>query len=719
MPYRLNAVTGEIDLVADVASLGGIEQIDGDSGSITPTSGVVNIIGDGTQGVSTSGSGDTLTITVADATTSQKGVLETSTAAESIAGSSTTVSVTPSSLSSKLGSQTSNAIAYGSGTSSALSWTSALTDGQLVIGATGASPAAASLTSSDSTITITAGANSIDLSVGSTGTDQFDADSGTAVPSSGVLNIVGDGELLQTSGAGNTITVSPTTNGSTTAINAWNGAVLQTPSVAVSSDGATITLSVERDGGGDLTVVFSDGFYDWDTTPADTVTLSAGTDTVPQNNYTYFLQSNKTLTNSTAGWPSEEHLPIATILCQSAATLQTDGPYRQQNWTDHVVDADDQGHISDLNFWIRQQNSTYVSGTAQTYTITTNVGVADDVFISTTSGVTLQLHENTFPAFANGDDYYVINDNVTPYDIVNNLNSLLTDSTGSSLTGKYFSLVLWGSVNSNGESKRFINLPSGSYNNQTDLEEDISGYATYSIPTVFKSTGFLISEWKLRHQNTSGGTWTSIDEIDLRGQIPNATAGGGSGAPTTFDDALFRIFDDGDVSKLIAFQASSITTANTRTITMSDYDIDLDAACISAPTDSGTATPSAGALTFTGSAGITTSASGSTVTIIGTGEQVVSVTALDNTDSPYVVLTSDYYLSCDVSAGTLQINLPNAPTTGSIWIVKDSGGDASSNNITVTTVGGVVTIDGSTTFVMNTAYEAANFIFNGTSYEVF
>ena len=102
-----------------------------------------------------------------------------------------------------------------------------------------------------------------------------------------------------------------------------------------------------------------------------------------------------------------------------------------------------------------------------------------------------------------------------------------------------------------------------------------------------------------------------------------------------------------------------------------------------------------------------------------TSEQVVPVTALDNTDSPYTVLTADYYMTCNVSAGVLTVSLPNAPTTGTVFIVKDSGGDAASNNITVTTAGGVVTIDGATTFVMNTAYESANFLFNGTSYEVF
>lgn len=49
-----------------------------------------------------------------------------------------------------------------------------------------------------------------------------------------------------------------------------------------------------------------------------------------------------------------------------------------------------------------------------------------------------------------------------------------------------------------------------------------------------------------------------------------ATAGG-----TTFLDSVFRIQDDGDDTKEIAFQASAITTATTRTITMPDADVNL------------------------------------------------------------------------------------------------------------------------------------------------
>lgn len=57
--------------------------------------------------------------------------------------------------------------------------------------------------------------------------------------------------------------------------------------------------------------------------------------------------------------------------------------------------------------------------------------------------------------------------------------------------------------------------------------------------------------------------------------ITIAPFGGGSAGGSTFADDVFRVKDDGDATKQIAFQASAITTATTRTITMPDADVDL------------------------------------------------------------------------------------------------------------------------------------------------
>jgi hypothetical protein len=100
------------------------------------------------------------------------------------------------------------------------------------------------------------------------------------------------------------------------------------------------------------------------------------------------------------------------------------------------------------------------------------------------------------------------------------------------------------------------------------------------------------------------------------------------------------------------------------------------------------------------------------------GSDVVAYTGITNANTPYTALSTDYYISCDVTAGVISVLLPNAPTAGRTFVIKDKVGLAATSNITITTVGGAVTIDGATSFVINTAYEAANLIFNGTSYEI-
>ena len=64
----------------------------------------------------------------------------------------------------------------------------------------------------------------------------------------------------------------------------------------------------------------------------------------------------------------------------------------------------------------------------------------------------------------------------------------------------------------------------------------------------------------------SSGTFILDDDAsdDLRGLSPNTAPGAASSTDVEFPDSVFRIQDDGDVTKQIAFQASSITTGNTR-----------------------------------------------------------------------------------------------------------------------------------------------------------
>ncbi len=99
------------------------------------------------------------------------------------------------------------------------------------------------------------------------------------------------------------------------------------------------------------------------------------------------------------------------------------------------------------------------------------------------------------------------------------------------------------------------------------------------------------------------------------------------------------------------------------------------------------------------------------------GTSTLTYTLVNTT--PYVVLTTDEFLGVDTTAAPIQINLPNAPSTGRTFVIKDISGTAQTNNITVTTVGGVVLVDAAATYVMNTQYSSINVLFNGTKYLVY
>ena len=96
---------------------------------------------------------------------------------------------------------------------------------------------------------------------------------------------------------------------------------------------------------------------------------------------------------------------------------------------------------------------------------------------------------------------------------------------------------------------------------------------------------------------------------------------------------------------------------------------------------------------------------------------LVNYTTVNN--SPYNVLNTDAYIGVDSSVMPITINLPNMPQNGRVFVIKDSTGSAAINNITVTTVGGIILIDGATTYVMNTAYQSIQLIFYVDHYEIF
>jgi hypothetical protein len=126
--------------------------------------------------------------------------------------------------------------------------------------------------------------------------------------------------------------------------------------------------------------------------------------------------------------------------------------------------------------------------------------------------------------------------------------------------------------------------------------------------------------------------------------------------------------------------------------------------------------------TFTAGTGISITNGDGTAgntTIASSGTTTLTVTSVNFAASPYTVLSTDQFIAVQSSGGAITIRLPNAPGTGRTYIIKDANGAAATSNISITTVGGTITIDGQTTYTLVSNYGSISVIYDGANYEVF
>lgn len=356
------------------------------------------------------------------------------------------------------------------------------------------------------------------------------------------------------------------------ACNLANGLAAESYLSTVASDGFAVTLTLVDHAAGTIEMVYHDGILP--VLAPYTIVLTHGTDIAPQMNYVYVRKATQLLTVSIVEFPvAEEYLRIGTFLVQSAVSAQIDGIYILQAMDDHTHGTTDMGHVSEINTWIRRQNATWVSGVTPTLTITPQVG-ADDVIFTNTAGVVYHLHDETFPAFVGTPAMFVVNDPAVLFKRIINLNTI-TDYSGASgaiPNNTRFSIVIWGVCSdTTGDCHLMVNLPAGGYLHDESAINDPNHYSNYDVPDAFRGTGFLIARYTL---HLTGGDLSLIadGEEDLRGMLPNLAAGGAAGITHEFPDDHFRVFDNDDPTKLLAFEVSGVTAGNTRTLAVQDVD---------------------------------------------------------------------------------------------------------------------------------------------------
>lgn len=357
----------------------------------------------------------------------------------------------------------------------------------------------------------------------------------------------------------------------------YNGTFRETFDALVTESGGTVTCTVTNSISGNLTMQYSDGDATL-LTPA-TIVLTAGSDSSPTDNFIYIPQSTKVLTKSTSDWPAGEHIRVAYFFVPSAAFVSSNGVYVNQNWNDHDVGTDNQGHLAHITDRQRRMSAQYFSGVAGNGSQGYLTPTAGNVELKATAGIVYQVHKHTVAAFdTSGTDQVLVKNwagvEGTFHDITN-LYDITTDS-GNNIIGnnKFFNLVIWGVVNKSGEyTPMIINLPSGFYNTQSGAESDLEGFDDFAIPPAFgkeSSTGFLIARITIQ-MKTGGGTWVVKATVDLRGFNPQSASGGAASNEVEFADNVFEVFNVSDPTKELAFDVGTlVTTGNKRTLKVPD-----------------------------------------------------------------------------------------------------------------------------------------------------
>ena len=358
-------------------------------------------------------------------------------------------------------------------------------------------------------------------------------------------------------------------------------------------DSGSVYYEIERTGGGDVDFFLTVGASNTGlarfrldcTTGSGTggkarVLLTEGTATNPQLNYIYVTELTPPTTFTGVGVaqlvasttpPTGAFAWIGRVSIADDTFTTSDGAYTHQRYDDTVI-RETRGAFSHHREKTRSLGATWLAGINPTLDIDV-LATPDTGTIATTSGTVSQMHPQMFPSFADPSDFYVPNDFFTPYEKLNDIYDIDTDVTGATLRGRRYNLVLWGSVDGpTGDHKLFINVPTGSYGNNNDAINDRDNKSVYTVPTEFSQTAFLIARFAIRHLNSGGGQLQLLFQEDLRGVPVGTKAGGATGGGTEFSDDTFRVLDDGDITKELAFEVSGVTSGNTREITIPDYD---------------------------------------------------------------------------------------------------------------------------------------------------
>lgn len=374
-----------------------------------------------------------------------------------------------------------------------------------------------------------------------------------------------------------------------------DGLSYQRQSITFTENAGNVYLEIEDTGGGDMTYVFGQKEYYLDCTGGVGVNgkaqiqLTVGSDTNPVYQYVYITKdpakgADAAYLNVSLNQPIGEYAYVWEGAIQSAATLVAENysPYASQRNTE-AKEHDGRGAIAHERERIRMQGS-YTNaniGPTPLVTIVNNSPLPDDAYFDIGGGTAYQLHRHSVaPTTTASNGLRILNDPVSPWGKVYNINEILVDALGNTLNNRCFNLVFVGAINSaDGITEDWLGvmLPGSTYNynNVLDALADVDNTSVTNVPNQAQKIAYLLARVTFRYKN---GVWENITEnilginyFDLRGSALGAQSGGiGTPIGQTFDDNNFQVQNASDTSKLWKVDVSGVTTTTTRTLTIPD-----------------------------------------------------------------------------------------------------------------------------------------------------
>ena len=732
-----------------------------DSGIAVPAINILNVLGSG--GTTTSGAGNTITIHSVSTITGEF-ITDVSGPVVPTAGGFITVTGTniysdgsvPNTLTLNL-QGTLNSVFIGQGSDNISISSNVGTNGQVFLGATGAKPAFATLTSSGGTITFTPGPNSLNLEAAGSVATTYTTQSGSATPLLHVLDIFGATAAagtspLVTSAATNVVTITAQRSQALAAADSTkvglsnfssaqfavdaNGFVtlsggITPPTLGLVPDAHTApgTTPVVPNGSGNIIVTGSSTVAG--SIPVQTNSLAANTITVQVqktqaivatdatkvglaafDSASFAVDANGFVTLSGGSGAAIEKVNVQTgttpIVPSSGAItingatvvagihpVRTDGTGANTMAVEvqisQALAATDATKVG-LSNYNSTQFAVDANGfvTSQNFTITAGTGLSGGGTITLGGSVTLSVNGSVVGETITGNSGGALSPTAGNWNILGASSAAGTSpvTTSGSVSTLTVNVQKSQAIASADATK--VGL---SNFNSTEFAVDANGFVTSQNFTITAGTGL-----------SGGGTITLGGSVTLsvNGSVVGETITGDSGGALSPTAGNWNI-----IGGTVAAGTSPVKTAGSG----STLTINVQKSQAIAAADA----TKIGLCNFS-SAEFAVDANGF-VTLVA---NAFNYTNVNHAASPYTVLAADYYISVDCSAGVVTLKFPDAPTANREWIVKDRTGSASTSNISITTVTGSVTIDGQTTYTIDSNYAAVNLLANGVpTYEVY